>query len=219
VRYESEMIAPIKACLADLWEDSIVVEEFGVGYGVADVVAARPCKTGVRQRLKFCQTATLPRRAEVQVIQALRQLEEASFELLLRLTGISPQRLRYDVLRFLLMENYVVEVGDDTFELRGEYLPVAREIWAIEAKTKNWFEGLCQAKRYQHFAHRVFLAICASYRDRVRDAILREQNVGLIVVSGDSARLVFRPRRQKPRSDELFLMSNEMIWDQLRAAA
>ncbi len=83
MRYEKEMIAPIKTCLAGLWEDSVVVEELGVGYGVADVVVARPCADGVCQRLRLGQAATLPRRAEVQVLRALRQFEGATFDLLL----------------------------------------------------------------------------------------------------------------------------------------
>ena len=219
MRYESEMIGPIKECLTALWADSIVVEELGVGYGVADVVAARPCADGVRQRIRRRQTTTLPRRAEVQVISALRQLEEATFDRLVELTGISARRLRYDVLRFLLAENFVERTNDDTFQLLGEYRPVADEIWAVEAKMKNWFEGLCQAKRYQHFAHQTYLAIAAPHRDRVRDEILREQNVGLIVVSRDAAEIVFHPRRRKPRSEELFLMTNERIWQQIHATA
>ena len=219
MRYESEMIEPIKACLAGLWADSIVVEELGVGYGVADVVAARPCDDGVRQRLRQRQTTTLPRRAEVQVVHALRKFEGATFDRLLEHTGISARRLRYDVLRFLLAENFVERTDDDTFQLLGEYRPVAEEIWAVEAKMKNWFEGLCQAKRYQHFAHKTYLAIAARHRARVRDEILRKHNVGLMTVSHDAAEIVFHPRRRKPRSEEMFLMTNERIWQQIHATA
>lgn len=219
MRYESEMIAPIKACLAELWANTVVVEELGVGYGVADVVAARPCADGVRHRLRHGQTTTLPRRAEVQVVRTLRQLEEATFDLLVELTGISAKRLRYDVLRFLLAEKFIERIADDTFQLLGEYPPVAEEIWAVEAKMKNWFEGLCQAKRYQHFAHRAYLAMAVPHRNRVRDEVLREQNIGLIAVSHDAAEIVFHPRRCKPRSEELFLMTNERIWQQIRAMA
>jgi hypothetical protein len=114
------MIAPIKACLGRLWADSVVVEELGVGYGVADVVAARPCADGVRQRLRQHQTTTLPRRADVQVVHALRQLDEATFDLLVELTGISARRLRYDVLRFLLAENFIERIDYVTFQLLGE---------------------------------------------------------------------------------------------------
>jgi hypothetical protein len=219
MRYESEMIAPIKACLAARWTDGLVLEELGVGYGVADVVAARPSRDGVRRRLRLGQTASLPRRAEVQVICALRDFETASFAELVKLTGISPKRLRYESLRFLLAENYIEEVEDDTFQLRGLYRPVTREVWAVEAKMKNWFEGLCQARRYQHFAHRVYLAIFARHRDRVRDEVLREHNVGLIAVSYGEAEILFQPRRRKPRSEELFLLTNERIWEQLQGSA
>lgn len=219
LRYESEMIAPIKACLTGLWEDGVVIEELGVGYGVADVVAARPSREGIRQRRRLGQTASLPRRAEVQVIRSLRDIEAASFDDLLELTGISPKRLRYETLRFLLAENYIKEGNEDTFQLRGQYRPVAREIWAVEAKMKNWFEGMCQARRYQHFAHRVYLAIFAPHRDRVRDEILREHNVGLIAVAHGKAEILSHPRREVPRSEELFLLTNERIWEQIHASA
>ncbi len=122
-------------------------------------------------------------------------------------------------MRFLVSENYVEEVEDDTFRLLGEYRPVAQEIWAVEAKMKNWFEGVCQAKRYQHFAHKVYLAIFAPHRNRVQDETLREQNVGLIAVSQNAAEIVFHPRWIEPRSEELFLMTNERIWKQIHATA
>jgi hypothetical protein len=217
MRYENEMIAPIKDRLAERWKDGLVFEEFGVGYGVADVVAARPSRRGIHRRQRLGQTAALSRRAEVQVVRALRQVQVASFNDLLALTAISPKRLRYETLRFLLAENYVEEIETGVFQLRGGYFPVAREIWAVEAKTKNWFEGVCQAKRYQHFAHRVYLAIFAPHRDRVRDETLREHNVGLIAVSVDGADIIYHPRRTSPRNEELFLLTNERIWEQLDA--
>lgn len=219
IHYESEMIDPIKTCLAAVWDDSIVVEEFGVGYGIADIVAACPSREGINHRQRLGQFASLPRRAEVQVILALRDTETASLADLTEMTGISPKRLRYEILRFLLAENYIEEVGTDTFGLRGEYRPVTREIWAVEAKMKNWFEGLCQARRYQRFAHRVYLAIFAPHRNRVRDETLHEHNVGLISVVHGKAEILFQPKHQAPRSEELFLLTNERIWEQLHASA
>ena len=221
MRYESDMISPIRACLAEVWTDFIIVEELGVGYGIADVVAARPCPEGVRDRQRQRQITTLPRRAEVQVIRALRQLRdaEATFDLLAELTGISAKRLRYDTLRFLLAENFIEATDQNTFRLRGQFRPVTEEVWAVEAKTKNWFQGLCQAKRYKHFAHQVYVAIAESHRGRVRDEALHEQNVGLISVTPDAAHIEFRPRATRPRSEELFLITNERIWEQMHLTA
>ncbi|MGH9364868.1 MAG: hypothetical protein ACRD1B_06330 [Thermoanaerobaculia bacterium] len=219
MRYESDMIAPIRECLAERWKDVLLFEEFGVGYGVADVVAARPSPQGIGRRRRLGQIAALPRRAEVQVLRALQQLDAASFQELRALTGISPKRLRYETLRLLVEGNFIAEIEEEVFQRRGSYLPVAREVWAVEAKMKNWFEGLCQARRYQHFAHRVYLAIFATNRDRVRDEVLREHNVGLIAVSRSGAEIVLQPRRLEPRSEELFLLTNERIWQEIHAAA
>jgi hypothetical protein len=219
MRYEREMIAPIKTCLAARWQDGFVFEEFGVGYGVADVVAARTSPAAIRHRRHLGQTAGLLQRAQVQVIRLLGEMHSARFDELVEHTGVSPKRLRYEILRFLQGENYIEEVDDDTFQLCGGYRPVAREIWAVEAKIKNWFEGFCQARRYQHFAHRVYLAIFAQHQNRVRNEILREHNVGLIAVTAGEARIVFHPRRQTPRSEDLFLLSNEWIWKQIHAPA
>lgn len=215
MRFESDMIAPIRKRLSQRWKDGVLLEEFGVGYGVADVIAVQPSHHGIDRRRRLGQTAALPRRAEVQVLRALQHVEEASVADLLALTGISPKRLRYETLRFLLEENYVEEVEAGVFRRRGRYLPVAREIWAVEAKMKNWFEGLCQARRYQHFAHRVYLAIFAPHRDRVRDETLRRLNVGLIAVSPSGADIIFHPQRRQPHNEELFFVTNERIWEQI----
>lgn len=215
MRLERQMIAPIKQRLAQHWKDGLMFEEFGVGYGVADVVAVRPSQPGIDRRRRLGQLTALPRRAEVQVLRALQQQRTATFEDLLEITGISPKRLRYETLRFLLNENYIEEVWRGFYRRRGRHLPVAREIWAVEAKMKNWFEGLCQARRYQHFAHRVYLAIAARHIDRVDDAVLRTHNIGLIAVSPRGADIVFHPRRREPRNEELFLLTNERIWEQL----
>ena len=215
MRYESEMIAPIKSCLAGLWDNTIVIEEVGVGYGVADVVAARPNRQGVHQRHRLGQRTVLRRRADVQVMRSLRDIEAASFNDLLRLTGISLKRLRYEIVPFLIAENYIKEVEEGRFQILGKYQPVACEIWAVEAKLKNWFEGLCQARRYQHFAHKVYLAISLSHLKPVREEIMRNLNVGLIAVTQHEAKIVFHPSRQTPHSEDLFLLTNERIWEQI----
>lgn len=216
MRFESEMISPLREHLSGRWDDAVVLEEFGVGYGVADLVAARPSPSGIARRRKLGQTTALSQRAEIQVLRALQNLQAASFDQLLEHTRISPKRLRYQTLRFLLEENYIEQIEHGVYQRRAKYSPVAREIWAVEAKMKNWFEGLCQARRYQHFAHRVYLAIFAPNRDRVRDQVLRDLNVGLIAVAHTSTRILFHPRRATPRSEELFLLSNERIWDELQ---
>jgi hypothetical protein len=218
MRYESEMIAPIRQRLSECMEGAFVFEEFGVGYGVADLVAVRLSDENVGYRRKSGMIAMLPHSTEVQVLRALREFGVVSFHDLLEHTGISPKRLRYETLRFMRAENYIEEIDSDHFRLRNDYTPVAQEIWAVEAKLKNWFEGVCQARRYQHFAHRTYLAIYAPYRRRVCEETLHEQNVGLIEVSDDKAEILFHPDCVEPHNEALFLMSNEKIWSQVYTA-
>ena len=215
MQYESEMISLIKSRLAKSWKRSLVFEEFGVGYGVADVVAVQPNLRGINQRRRLGQTAALLQRGQIRVLHILQNLKTAKFEDLLAFTGISRNRLRYEIIRSLLLENYIEEVEKGHFRRRGQYLPVVRQVWAVEAKMKNWFEGLCQARRYQHFAHQVYLAIFESHRGSVQDNILREHNIGLIVVSSKGADILFHPRPMTPRNRELFLLTNERVWQQI----
>jgi predicted transcriptional regulator len=210
------MISPIRRHLAKRWSDGLVLEEFGVGYGVADVVAARPHAAKVAQRRRLGQLAALPRRSDVMILQALRR-RPMTPACLSEATGI-PERAVRGVVRYLAAENFVQKDSSGLVHLRGAYAPVLREVWAVEAKVKNWFEGVCQARRYQHFAHRVYLAILETHRRRVDVAILRSFNVGLIVVSPGTARIVLHPRRREPKSEDLFLLTNERLWDATASA-
>lgn len=211
MRFERDMIALIKRHLAARWPNAAVLEEFGVGYGVADVVAAQPSRAAVAGRRKLGQWAHASHRDEARVMQALR-VGPQRVDALAAVTGVPTKRLRTQTLRFLAAEGLIQVAGNGLARLRGPYRPVAQEIWAVEAKLKNWFEGVCQAKRYQHFAHRVFLAIPAAQRRVVDDDVLRRLNVGLITVSEFTTRTVLRPRRSAPKSEDLYFLSGERFW-------
>ena len=211
MRFERDMIAPIRQHLLSRWRDALAIEEFGVGYGVADLVATRPNHAAVARRKKLGQWASASHRDEARVLCALRTGPKAVAELA-QTTGIPLRRLRSNTLRFLLAQGFTCPETLGVVGLIDDYRPVVREIWAVEAKLKNWYQGLCQARRYQHFAHRVFLAVPDDRRSVVKNDLLRRLNVGLIAVTSSSARIILRPRRATPRSEDLHLMSMERIW-------
>jgi hypothetical protein len=211
MRFERDMIAPIKRHLAARWPNAAVIEEFGVGYGVADVVAAQPSHAAVSSRRRLGQWVPATRRDEARVVQALRS-GPRHMQTLADDLGIPMKRLKVQALRSLVNEGLIQIADDGLVRLRAPYRPVAREIWAVEAKLKNWFEGVCQAKRYQHFAHRVFLAIPEDKRRVVDDDVLRRLNVGLITVSESATRTVLQPRRSEPKSEDLYFLSGERFW-------
>lgn len=209
---ERDMIPPIKKLLATRWKGrGVVFEEFGVGYGVADVVAARLNKAAISRRLRMGQNGALTSRAAVQLLLAMEPGPISEPELL-EATGLSRKRFRGELLPLLIDTKFAVADARGALRLAAPYAPVTNETWAIEAKIKNWFEGVCQARRYQHFAHRVYLAIPASNRRMVRERTLQALNVGLIAVTSERARVVFHPRFQSPRTKDLSTLSAERIW-------
>jgi len=216
MRYECEMIAPIKSCLSEELEESIFLQEFSVGYGVADLIAVQPNKKNIDARLSARITGSIQNYPEIQVVLALKNYGESGTSFISNVTGISEARLRADILKYLIRIN-IVKVSDaNSYSLCQLPTPISNEIWAVEAKLNNWTKGYCQAKRYQHFANRSFLAILDKYRHRVDDSVLKRNNIGLITVSNTGACIVFRPRKRRPSSDTLSSLSNEFIWNEIQ---
>lgn len=209
---ESQMIGPIQRLLAARWPRAgVVLEEFGVGYGVADLVVARLSRRGVAERERVGPIEGLASRAAVQVLLAVQRRPKTADELS-EITGIPPKRLRSEVIPALASGGFVEKSSTGVVRALRPYRPIAEETWAVEAKLKNWFEGACQARRYQHFAHRVYLAVPVKKQDAVKKDVLRPFNVGLIIVDEERVRIAMQPRRSSPRSEDLFLLSNERIW-------
>ena len=81
----------------------------------------------------------------------------------------------------------------------------------MEAKVKDWLAGMRQARRYQTFAERVYLAIAEEYVHRVDVPLLRSFNIGFIVVA-DEARIAMHPLRTTPTNTDLSTLTSEKIW-------
>lgn len=209
MRSEAELIPPIRRRLAKNWKDTLVLEEFGVGYGVADVVAASLDHEALEKRGAISGRQPLTRRSSIRVLDALRRvpLDIASIEAATRLLRTTLRR----ELRALMAAGFVSATGDGLFHLQTRDGRVVREVWAVEAKVKDWLAGLRQARRYQTFAERVYLAIAEEYVHRVDVSLLRSFNIGLMVV-GEQARIALHPLRATPSSTDLATLTSEKIW-------
>ncbi|MFQ5871022.1 MAG: hypothetical protein ACE5IJ_05395 [Thermoplasmata archaeon] len=64
--------------------------------------------------------------------------------------------------------------------------PHGGTVLAVEAKVRNWREGLRQALVYRLAADRVFLAVSSQYAHRVNHDLLRSYGIGLITVDGQA---------------------------------
>jgi hypothetical protein len=208
MRSEAELIPPIRRRLAKNWKDTRVFEEFGVGFGVADVVAAALDHAALNRRSDTGNSEPLTRRSSIRVLDALRggRLDFTSLEAATRLL---PTTLRTEI-RTLVAAGFVT-VEDGHLHLRKAHSRVAREVWAVEAKVQNWTDGMRQATRYQSFADRVYLAIAEEYVHRVDVRVLRSFNIGLIVVA-EEARIAMHPLRAAPTNADLSALTSERIW-------
>lgn len=79
---------------------------------------------------------------------------------------------------------------------RGAY------VIAIEAKLRRWADAVEQARSYQSFANRAFVALPAGVAERnaALAATCRKAGIGLLSVSATGVRVVLRGRYGSPRS-------------------
>ena len=74
------------------------------------------------------------------------------------------------------------------------------ELYAFEAKLTNWRTALLQAYRSTSYAHRVYVLLPKEFVHRAQKhrSEFTELGVGLCSFDGESIKIVFKARKQKP---------------------
>jgi len=103
----------------------------------------------------------------------------------------------------------VAQVGSDRFKLRRKTYLYDYHIVSIEAKLANWRLALKQAISYLSFSHMSYIALPTTLTNK---KIVREhckaEKIGLIAVSSDSAKVIFKPKPHYPASSKwIWLLS------------
>ncbi len=160
-------------------------QEIGVGYGVADLVLVKLIPEHCAIRLKNKQLKPLLREDYFKIFRYLPEEESGkdpvTLDYLVKHTKLSKSFLKYQILRQLERDGYIKKVnGSFYFKING-WMPIAKEIIAIEAKLKDWKRGFIQANRYKSFANKVYLALPAEKAHLVDEALLKKHNIGVIV--------------------------------------
>lgn len=183
-------------------ESFLTKKEVGVGYGVADLIVVKlnPDKCAIRRENN--QFKKLLREEYFKVLYHTPeegQRNPISEDVLTKKTGLSKSFLKYRILKQLEEDKYIRRVnGRFYFRING-WIPIAKEIIAIEAKLKNWKQGVLQANRYKSFANKVYLAIPVEIAHLVDKTLLKRCNVGLIVLdTKQNQKKVSRIKREKP---------------------
>ena len=99
----------------------------------------------------------------------------------------------------LLVKNEILEkVNEDEFFVKNTYTPPIKKIISIEAKLADRKNGFYQALRYKTYSHESYLAISEDFAHRVDLNLLKENNIGLIVVSLKKINIALKVKKEKP---------------------
>ncbi|MFA5271131.1 MAG: hypothetical protein WC412_02170 [Candidatus Omnitrophota bacterium] len=183
---ESKFVNILASIFVD--EDYIVKKEVGVGYGIADLVLIKKSNFNIESynlRKSYKQRSKLLKEDYFKVLDMLpeeKANQQIDFDDIVKQTRISKPHLKYNILRNLEQYNYIKIINGRFYVKVNGWLPLAKDVIAIEAKLKNWKRGFLQANRYKVFANRSYLAVPKNIAHLVDKELLRKQGVGLIVL-------------------------------------
>lgn len=185
-RYERDMIPVLIEHLSRLYGTAYFKAEFGSGNGIADLVFTTEM-TGEDLMLEDYGLMD-------HFVTYLNGKHHFKAGCGGELSGSGrPARLA----QLLEANNFIRFDGEQIVQLRS-YQPHTRNLMAIEAKLRDWKSGLCQARRYQFFTHKTFLAFPENIIHRVSLEMLEETGVGLISVAPDHITIVSDPPPAPP---------------------
>ena len=216
---ESKIVTAVKGSYES--EGYLVATERPLGYGRADLVAYRVDPSKCDARLTNGQYRSLERIEHYTVLRHLPEVGEGpgiSIEHLCEKLGRSPAFVRSTLLGFLERSGYVARVGKDGFARVNGFIPIAKEIVAVEAKVSDWRKGAIQAKRYRWFADRVFLAIAAQYKHRVQKDLLQKHGIGLLSVEKNCVTELLSSPVMAPHDPDRHSFAAEWLWRYKRKA-
>lgn len=200
-RFEKDMIPVLKVSMADIFKTKYFVEEFSSGLGIADLVFAKKI---------------IKRNSVLQDFEAMYYLSEYFNKKMSKIivedfivVNSLKKNKAYQAINFLKLNNLLKDHMDGSFCFKGSFKPSVNEFYSIEAKLKDWKQGLYQALRYKNYSHKTFLAISAEFIHRVDKSLLIENNVGLISVNVDSARIIIQPKSMPPINQTAFYHLSE----------
>lgn len=202
--------------------DYLTKKEVGVGYGIADLVIVKKTSIIVDNyilRASHGQYNQLLKEDYFRLLKLIPDISSnkkpAHLDTLVRKTNLSKSLLKYNILRLLEKNKFIKSEGDNYYFKINGWMPLAKEIIAIEAKLKDWKRGFIQANRYKAFADKVYLAVPAETAHLVNKQLLSKHNVGLISLSygQNKTDYILKPHREKPLNDYMRNMAAEYFWE------
>ena len=192
--------------------------EVGAGYGVADLVLVRLNPNKCKIRINHKQEVPLLKEEYFKTLKYISDIDHnkppTDIDYLIKHTKLPRHLLKSKVLKELELNGYIKEINKNTYLKINGWVPIAKEVIAIEAKMHAWKRGLIQANRYKSFADKVYLAVPTNVANLVSKEMLIKFNIGLLSFDADkdNMKVGFKPSVQKPIYEDKRNFVSEFFW-------
>lgn len=199
-------------------EGFLTKTEIGVGYGIADLVLVQFNDDNCAIRKHNKQYQPLLKELYFRTLKYIPDFNNGSkpIELnrLIEKTKLSKALLKYQVLRELEKNAFIVQKYTNCYFKINGWVPIAKRVIAVEAKIKDWRRGFYQANRYKSFADKVYLAVPPQISHLVDSELLKKHNVGLLVFDPQKSikKEKIRARLSRPVFEDKRNLVSEFFW-------
>lgn len=214
---EYDLVSHLAEQLKGEFRTDAFAREFAVGYGIADLVFAKSFYSK-KNRLN-----RKPINNYYALMLYLSLQPETEFTMADAAEKLRTNRLvAHNAATRLLEDGYISQVAKGSYTRANVIEPAPLKLVAIEAKLKDWKQGILQARRYKTFTDESYLAILAKYEKNIDPQMLAIHDIGLILVDHVTGTITFkrRPEGFRPKhmteQVETEMYANELFLDSFR---
>lgn len=195
------MIPVLRKSLSQIYATEYFIEEFPSGLGIADLIFTKDLNLrdfvlDDFESMFYLNEHFSSANQKICIDEKIRKHSLNKYKVKL-------------ALKFLKRLNLINECEEGKFLIDKAFTPSTSEIYSVEAKLKDWRSGLYQAIRYKVFSHKTFLAIDEAFIHRVDKSAFELNNVGLIVVNSEEAKIILDPYKKLPSNLTAFYCFSE----------
>jgi hypothetical protein len=185
------MIPVLKKYLSEKYQTEYFIDEFNSGNGIADLVFTTE---EINNHDKYILDYEL-----IHIIFKYFNRKNKKIEVnkLFKDTFLTKKQ-SHSLIEYLLENDVLEPIDEKSFYVKKRYSPPIKRIISIEAKLFDWKSGFYQALRYKAYSHKSYLAISKEFAHRVDRNLLKEHNIGLIIVSPEKIDFSIKITNEKP---------------------
>lgn len=187
-------------------ENPIVLEEVGLGFGIADLVISELNFSDIELDREPLNSI------DINIYKIIERKKKVTIDSVSETTRCNKRQIN-ESLDKLIKGNFI-EKRDSYYVFTNKYELSFKKSIAIEAKLKNWKRALMQAYRYKWFADYSYVVLDHAYIKVAIENIdmFKRYNIGLISVSFEGE--IFKhniPRREKPLDPKMQILLSETL--------